>query len=543
MLGEGSKKVQEIIGLVNNFSMVNSKESSYVFTYLEDLSDFLKDQEQIFYNALGVKDIVELNNHITILMKQNNLSALDAGGSIYNYIASHYQFSDKNSTDNFGIEEDIFSLFTQLLAQEGIKASKFLDEYATARGITDWNIYDACMDALTQVFSNLVLDNGLIKYIFTARGQNSATGLYKKSKEVGKVTIKLNLNKAIHNAQLRIEDDMFIIEGNPAGFSEAVAKEIKQVIRPEINKRLNKDFQNKIPLSYFTKDALREEILNIIKSQGIQLTHEDIQAANSIEINSGKGGISGFLGELQGHLLARHLFPNGNAKIIDAGANLIKNAKGASQMDPADLIIKIANQIFNIQIKNYQSGGAKWGGGSTKIFGDEKIRDISSAESFLVDRLQVNGGNANILKQYFGAVTYNNLNPKYANSSSYDEYNNIYNSLITIFSKLKDSFDTFIPNIIRLTLIISGRNSQYDNFYYQKGRMIPSSAIIDGIIEGLYNNDNSKIFTSSYSMYPGESLYSPQHPYPDNYASYASNTLISWNISISFSRILAKLGL
>ena len=535
----GRERVEQILSQTHNFASVNSSANINVISYLSTLSDFLRDQEQEFYNALGVDDIRGLNALLKSIDVQYNLNALNAGGSVYRYIEQNYTFKDKTkSNDTQFKDDDIFSLFTEALSD--VSASKFLDRY-----INEYErdaIYDGLMDALTEIFSNLVLDNGLIKYIFTAHGTKSSTGFYKKNKEtIGTATIKINLNQAIRAGKVEVINDRFVVSGDPTQFVAAVDKEIKEVIRPELMRRLNKTYAEKARLELMGPTELRNLVNNIIIQQfGIKMDASDIAAANNIAIGAGAGNISGYLGELQSRLYFKSLFHNvTDARIIEAGASYIKSLSGATQMDPADTIIQIANHIFNIQVKNYTKGGAEWGGAGIKLNGED-LRGASTASSFITERLQVN---LPFLFEFFGAATWHNLNSQYANEPSYMDYAAVYGEFQAIFASLKESFDTFLPNIIRLTAIIDGSDLQYENFYFSKGRMIPASAIIDGLMDALSGADSKKIFTSSYGMSPGASHYTHQVPYASSYAPTAKETGITWRVSINFNSVFTKLGL
>lgn len=535
----GKERVEQILSQTPNFASINSTANIEVLSYLSNLADFLRDQEQTFYDALGVKDIRGLNQLLDRIDKQSNLTALNAGGAIYRFIESNYTFKDSSKKGEIGLkEENIFNLFTELLSS--ISAERFLDRYMNE--YEKDAIYDGLMDALTEIFSGITINGGYIKYIFTAHGSRSSTGYYKKNKEViGNATIKINLNQAIRKGKVEIVDDRFIVSGDPAEFVPAVEKEIKERIRPELMRRLNKTYTDKAPLELMSPNEIRDLVNNIITTNfGIQLDPTDLAAAKNIAIGAGAGNISGYLGELQSRLYFRSLFTNvKDASIIEAGASYIKSMSGATQMDPADTIIKIANQLFNIQVKNYAKGGAEWGGAGIKI-NAENLSGASTAASFITERLQVN---APFLFEFFGAATWHNLNPKYSNDPSYPDYAATYSEFQGIFGSLKESFDTFIPNIIRLTAIIDGSDLQYENFYFSKGRMIPASAIIDGIQDALFDAPSKKIFTSSYGMTPGASHYTYQQPYISSYAGFAKETGITWRISMNFNKVLASIGL
>ena len=539
----GKERVEQILAQSKNFAAVNSTANSEVLSYLTSLRNLLRTQEQSFYDALGVDDIKGLNYTLDHINIQSKLSVLDAGGAVYKYIENHYTLKGANNNkNNTLVEENIFDLFTELL--NDIDANTFIEEYIGKSNIEMDAIYDGLMDALTAAFHGITINGGFIKYIFTARGSRSSTGRYKKSGEVGKATIKINLNEAIRKGKVEIVDNRFVVTGDPQQFSSTVEKEIREYIRPELMKRLNKTYGEKSALDNMSQSVMIDLVNDIIQSQfGVKLDAEDLAASHNIAINGSPGGISGYLGELQARLYFKQLFKDvKDASIIDAGASYIKSMSGATQMDPADTIIKVANEIFNIQVKNYAKGGAEWSGATKRVLTTgEEIRDVSTATSFVSDRLQINSP---VLLNFFGAATYNNMNPRYSNSPSYWEYHEVYGEFQAIFTSLKESFDTFIPNIIRLTAVLSGLDElQYENFYFQKGKMIPASGIIDGIIDALYNAPSKKIFTSSYKMFPGPTHYSPQEPYPENYAAYASETSISWRVSINFNSVLGALGL
>jgi len=96
-------------------------------------------------------------------------------------------------------------------------------------------------------------------------------------------------------------------------------------------------------------------------------------------------------------------------------------------MDPADTVLEVLNHIFNIQVKNYAKNGASWGGSSSKVVTvlkqEKKVRGVSSAESFVLDRLQIHD---TALLEFFGAATWHNLNPAYSRDPKYAEYSGLY---------------------------------------------------------------------------------------------------------------------
>lgn len=552
----GIEHVKNLLDTTYNFSIFNSTANDAVFSYLSNLSDFLKQQEQMFYDVLNVQNIRGLNNLLQKINNNNNLSILDAGGTVFQEIKNRFIFKDSSKSEETKAqkqESDIFVLLTQLISN--LDANKFIEPFIDGWASESEYIYNGAMAALTSAFENIKIGDGSLTFQFSAYGssKNSATGFYSK-KELGEATLKiLNLNEAISKrtkgkvaGKITIQDNRFQITGNSALLKESVRNEVKNTIRPALEDYLNIEYQGKRLLEEMSYDQIRNEVINIIEEKGIILDSDDKQACKKIAIGAGSGNISGFLGELQSRLYFKQLFAGiKDAEIIDTGASYIKSLGGARQMDPADTQIAVLNHIFNIQVKNYAKGGAEWGGSTSKTIkslGDEKtIRDVSSADSFVLNRLQIKDNN---LLDFFGAATWHNLNSAYENDPKYMEYSNLYLEFQSIFNSLKESFDTFLPNIIRLAAFVNGlEDLQYENFYFQKGFMIPASAIIDGIIDALYNSPSNKIFTSSYAMYPGESHFTYQHPFENNYSSYAKETSISWKVTINFSTILRNLGL
>lgn len=548
----GMEHVQNLLSYATNFGIYNSTANDSTISYFENLSDFLRDQEEEFYAALGVNGIGGLNQLLFQIGNTHNLTALDAGGIVFQEIKNRYVFKDKSKTDEQKEqrqEQDIFALITQLLST--VDADKFTERYMVGWTRESEYIFNGFTDALAEALNGLQISNGTITYLFTAygKGTSSLTGFYSK-KEIANTKMIINLNKLVNKknpqGKITIEDNRFKIEGNSQALAEAVQIELRDRIRPALEQYLNVSYQSKRLLENMPTEQIRTEVLEIIKEKGVKLDSDDIEAAQKIQIGRGSGNISGFLGELQSRLYFKALFSEiKDAEIIDQGASLIKSLGGSGQMDPTDTKVKILNKIFNMQVKNYAKGGAEWSGNSDKktvqtLQGEKKVTGWSGARSFVLNRLQISDSN---LINFLGAATWHNLNPAYAGDPKYGEYAGLYSNFQKIFASLKDSFDTFLPNIIRLTAILDGVDDlSYENFYFQKGKMIPASAIVDCILDGI-TGASKAVFTSSYEMYPGGSHFTYQHPFEDDYGAYADETTIAWDVTISFSSVLHSIGL
>ena len=140
----GSERVQQILEQTHNFATINSPSNTEAINKLISLRNFLQSQEQIFYDSIGVHNIQGLNKLLSKIDSIRNLSALDAGGIVYNYINEHYVFQgQKNNEFNSYVGENIFDLFTELLNETSAQA--FLERYLNDS--QSFNpIYDALMD-------------------------------------------------------------------------------------------------------------------------------------------------------------------------------------------------------------------------------------------------------------------------------------------------------------------------------------------------------------------------------------------------------------
>ena len=122
----GSERVQQILEQTHNFATINSPSNTEAINKLISLRNFLQSQEQIFYDSIGVHNIQGLNKLLSKIDSIRNLSALDAGGIVYNYINEHYVFQgQKNNEFNSYVGENIFDLFTELLNEH---LDEFCDE-------------------------------------------------------------------------------------------------------------------------------------------------------------------------------------------------------------------------------------------------------------------------------------------------------------------------------------------------------------------------------------------------------------------------------
>ena len=542
----GMEHVKNLLTYATDFGIYNSLVNDSTLLYFSSLGDFLRDQEEIFYDALGISGVQELNYFLAHINIINHYNYLNAEGKIYNQLKRDYFLTSSSSNkDQLTYEEDVMELLMEMVnnSELGQSLIKELDQ--------NDDMYTEFFRVATTVLNNIRIPGNPISMIITAnrmdKSKNYGSAYYRKNNIIGEASIRVSLGSTLTPGEIQLKEGQFEITGDPtiSGYLRK-SKDI-QNLRSSLREYLNKTpaIKQSARSIYEESPDKWREIVNeyILKS----FPGADLTFAKSIALNHSTSSISGYLGEIQSHLYFDALFKDlkiTDAAVRDSGAEYIKSLSGATQMDPADTVIEVLNHIFNVQVKNYAKNGASWSGSSSKVVQvlgkEKKIHGTSSAESFVKERLQINDP---ALLNFFGAATWHNLNPEYSRDKKYAEYRGLYSEFQNIFAGLKEAFDTFLPNIIRLTAVINGLDDlQYENFYFQKGYVIPASAIVDGIIDGIMNPKNT-IFTSSYGMYPGGSHFTYQHPFEDSYNAFASETSISWRVSISFSAILHRLGL
>lgn len=537
-MSEATERVQQIIASARNFSAANTK----TLDDLKELKSMLVSVENSAYDALGVRDIHDLNDAINNIEGiREKIHYLDAGGRIFNEIKQDYVLTDsasKNQEDVYK-EENIFDLFTDLVNQSDL-GQQVIDDLINNPRAGSIDIFTEYLKTVTAVFNGYVIPGDPISIEFTANAANSLTGYYSKKREIGRTAVKINLGKSITPLNIKITDHNFEISGTPE-LTSSVRDVIAKQVRPALNTYLNRDLStNGLKISaksvYQQNPQKWRDIVNkYIKKYFPKV---DLSFAETIALNDSSGQLSGYLGELQSIIAFQYAFPN--SKAYGTGTEAFKGLTSSGQEAPIDTVLKILNESFNIQVKNVDKASYSW----EVSFNEAKAM---GAISFITGRLQIPASTQ--LSNFFGAATYNNMNPAYSHIPGYQEYGKIYSGFQSVFQgQMTKMFDSFIPNIIRLSTYFSEGTANfeegwnYNNFYMFKGKIIPSSVIVQSVMDAITMTPETFI-TSRYAMYPGASHYTKETPIAENYADYADTTKIAYNITFRFKMAFAKLGI
>ena len=80
----GMEHVKNLLTYATDFGIYNSLVNDSTLLYFSSLGDFLRDQEEIFYDALGISGVQELNYFLAHINIINHYNYLNAEGKIYN---------------------------------------------------------------------------------------------------------------------------------------------------------------------------------------------------------------------------------------------------------------------------------------------------------------------------------------------------------------------------------------------------------------------------------------------------------------------------
>lgn len=237
----------------------------------------------------------------------------------------------------------------------------------------------------------------------------------------------------------------------------------------------------------------------------------------------------GFLGEVYWASFFNFL-ANGKARVIPTGN--IKNVLG--QSIPIDLILRDFG--FQVKMYNIKNGKINLGlkDGSTRLLGN-----------FIVDRAEVSPSEALLL--FFGAYGYNQ---PIEDASS--EYVQLYGSFQEYFGIVDQIFQTHIDKIIGIDKgfkqrvnneaerVFKDEKNYYNSFFLINDKIVPSSNIVQGIIEGFRESEARAKFKGNYSVKETDSNNLWPNKQPKNLVAAANMSQINYEIMINVEDILRK---
>ena len=282
----------------------------------------------------------------------------------------------------------------------------------------------------------------------------------------------------------------------------------------------------------FLRDWLSKNIGNAVIKAAV--LHEFDANANRYDLNSSEASVKGFLGEV--HTAATlNILTNSQGAV--ATGNLRKIAGiGKGQEIPIDIIIN----EFGFQVKNYAVIKNK------VSFGNIRSEEGMGAESFIRQRARIEGGMADLLVSLFGSYQFNQIDPD--SDGSFSEKRTSIENMVE-GENIKKIFDAHISNILKISEEFSsgektpfGTNQVYYNTFFMIGsKLVPSSAILQAIINKLISQTQTIESTYLISKPTGGQVYNDTDPQGNKTASVSSaaNAVkISYQIDLNLEDIL-----
>lgn len=309
------------------------------------------------------------------------------------------------------------------------------------------------------------------------------------------------------------------------------AKDLPQSWRRRLETDYNISLKgNKQPIVLALKDWLSKNI----KDQEI-LSYVMYQFNNNIDkyaINKSYAAVKGFLGEVRTAAFLDYLCGRMGVAIP---AGILKTANANTDI-PIDIVL----ESFGFQVKNYQL---------TKNGAVNLIRRSESSMSmgnFIELRLKPDEQIKDILTEFFGSYQFN---------QPIEDATPLYRSIYKRFEigdRVKGIFDGYLDNILKISEDFSVENSDifgkqqlyFNTFFVISDRIVPSSYILQQIINELEQNSKEAITSSYYisSSEPDENVWLYTNRIAKgNLVDYANKIKVHWNITLNLNKILGRI--
>lgn len=238
--------------------------------------------------------------------------------------------------------------------------------------------------------------------------------------------------------------------------------------------------------------------------------------------------VRGFLGELRAILIIDAMFPNGQGHLMGTAKVQLANATSGGESAPIDLLVDLLNELglqFGFQVKNTSEL-------SSYSWGNFRSKNGMAIPRFYIERLQSQLDAAE--GDFFGAYAYNKpIEEGYYKSNIYPGFEGKFNEFYSVYKKLA-------LFIIRQEAEISGSNNSLlsghltNDFFIMNDKIIPASSLFQAL-----NEENDNLVNSSFNIKTNsKGYYTYQTPIAHNYMSYATQTLISYQIEVKYAALL-----
>lgn len=529
---EDGQAVGNVLSEVQNLISRQSNNFSEMDSFIQELRDIQKtvvDNEKRFYIDFGATD------YSSFLVRLNEIqlaySAFLANGPAIWAIRKQIDFS--NITDAHSPEEIAEALQIALgdfLAEDGRE-----------------DLLVAALQALGddddpgEAVGKFIQQNLRLEEITTKKGRS---GRFITSRGSAAGRTKVGLGKLIVGYDL--EKKQFLIQTEGITVSSAFKKKLEAFVGKLMSTRIKKT-----DAKSYTKDVFRQKVNEIAiacvnDTQARTYLEQTMKNKKEFDLAPNLSSVIGYLGEVRAVAMLKHLMPK--QYDIRGTGSLRGTVTGSTRSD--EIPIDVVCESYGFQIKNYTLHK------ETVSFSNDAL-----VPHMLESRMRLSGTIYDILIALFGVYQYNQpLKPPFTdrrgrereephNLPQYIEmYNSIYGSSNSLFYQLKPLFDARVPQMLKMTESFSvagdknfSEESVYFNtFYWINSKLVPSSYILEQLINQLSKKANG-IITTTYSLSEpdGSYTYQKQPSLAGSTAMYnaANKIRMSYEIDIDLSNI------
>ena len=463
------QNVENYMSLVNG---VKTKDSDFIrmlVDHLYKLVGILHAQERAFYSTMG-------------LTGANELRYLQQRVNDWNSLGASVLFENKTIAD-------VYELVASQVEEAGLL--KLVNEYLSEQ--SDWLLTEIITDPnmdqeITEVFSQLL--NG--KFNKGPKGLGAQLELHYHNKKYS-VTTKQNTKmsgsmkgKILKLLREKYEKDPII---NAAAIAEADSLMTNLGDYDTVSENIISYLNNRIP-NYTVASFIANEIRRQDKS-GKKLY---ARWANFFVIK-------GYLGELYWNACMNYIFTNGKQDIRALGN--VKNLGGKSLS--VDMFVNGAG----FQIKSWS---LKEVAQESQIFQTHTSNNNMYFGRFIKDRAQILEQEAGqFIARMFGSMSYNKPNPskhpELLVGENDEPYSQFYNEADAEWPRTMDDLATLFRANLSEILGISGKGGYtedevyYNTFWAINDKIIPSSLIIEELIDSIQNVSQTQLVTFEVSLH------------------------------------------
>ena len=522
---DDEESVQSVIGRVENLISSRGNDDGDMrdlINQLRQIKDEVDRREADFYDHFGVSGYDELNEKLKKI--ERAYEPLLSGGSAVWGIRKQIDFSEiKVQSSPEEVAEAIDAALDQFMAEGGREEELLL-------ALEDASFGDDERERVGKFIQmNLKLDD-----YRSSTGRKGRFVLSRGGTTIGLGKIITGYDPDKRKFTLKTEGQYF-----SSDFKKRLQHLIDVMLPTRKQKKSAKSFTpsqfrsevNKIALSYITDKEARSRIQAVMRRK------------SQFDLMPNIASVTGYLGEIRAVALLEHLLPN--------GTNIRGTGRLRDAMTGGEIPIDIVCASFGFQIKNYRVVQNK------ASFSHEML-----AGNMLKDRMCFSGPIYETLLSLFGVYQYNqpfheptdlrgrDWDTMFPDLGEYiDMYNKIYNNNNSLFYQLTPFFDAKIPDMIRVRGEFSvkkdadftNRAMYFNTFYWINKHLVPSSYLLEKLIEQLEDNAD-KIVYGKYSLsnpvYDYQLQKQPRALQTDNMFTAANKLKMSYDITIDLSKFM-----